>query len=172
MLFMAAPTHVPVAQAKRFRTIDEIYARFARRHPTFGGMFIDGKRLKIWLTDDGASLHSVYAAVKERWKWAKRYVPVALPGRWNWAQLYDWYYPLATEVLAIRGAFSSDIDEGTNRIEFGVVDRARLIDRINTMIANHGAPRAAVKVVKGKPPKIGPGKAPAKRSGLRRQGRH
>lgn len=42
-------------------------------------------------------------------------------GRWDFAQLYDWYRYLQPHVWSVEGVQSTDIDEATNRLEFGVL---------------------------------------------------
>lgn len=136
---------------------DAQLARLTERHPTFGGMFVDGKRLKILLTDDGESLRGVYAALKKRYDEVRGYEPVALKARWNWIQLYEWRIDLGSKVSRLPGFLSSDIDDSGNRVEFGFKNRRRVIDRANEEIARQGVPRAAVRIVKDEEVTVDPG---------------
>jgi hypothetical protein len=127
----------------RFDTPDDEWARAAREVPGgWGGLLYVQGRLTLYLVDPGqrdaavSALERLLAGTGHA-----RVVPelrgaAVRQGRWDFAQLYDWYRYLDQSVWQVGGMTSSDIDEGANRITYGVVDqdaRQRLERHLRTL---------------------------------------
>jgi len=104
----------------------ERWAEVAREVPgRFGGVLNESGPV-IYLVDTTRRADAIAALV------ARGVLPVAKgekarvrQGRWDFAQLYDWYRYLAVHLPSER--VSSAIDEGQNRIWYGMVDEQQRV---------------------------------------------
>lgn len=109
---------------------DAVFAGIARRIPRgFGGVFIADGRFKVHMQDTTRR----DATFREFAKFAelRRYVQSntdLVPARWNYNQLFYWYRYLESELGFFDGLVLRDLDEGKNRISFGVRDAAARAD--------------------------------------------
>lgn len=114
-----------------FRTLDDEWAEIARQVPgRWGGVVLDGGILTIYLVDPSKRAQAVAAlfALGVGAPYDIRQARVK-QGRWDFAQLYDWYRYINVRVGWPEGLVLTDIDEGRNRVVYGVQDdnaKARL----------------------------------------------
>jgi hypothetical protein len=102
-------------------TVNTQWAEIARRVPGgWGGYFIDGGTPTMYLTDPSKRSEAL-AGLREE--------GISLPsttvvrrGRWDFAQLYDWYRYVGIDL--VDGVSFADIDEASNRLDYGVIDEA------------------------------------------------
>lgn len=129
----------------RHITMDDRNAEIARQAPGgWGGTFEKDGRLTIYLvhpelaSEALSALNGLGASVGFR--------PVILKGRWDFAQLYDWYRYLVIRGVWIDGVWMSDIQEATNRLEYGVTPAAlpEFADRLTALGVPCGLVRAHV----------------------------
>jgi hypothetical protein len=88
----------------------------------WGGYFIGGAGPTIYLVDT-TQLLAAAAFLRSEGLDIPSSV-VARQGRWDFAQLYDWFRYLRPFLFALEGTSVADINEATNRLEYGVVDEA------------------------------------------------
>ncbi len=111
------------------RTIDDRWAAIARQVPGgWGGFLLDSKgRPTVYLVHPEMRQEALAALYAEE---------VGLPlydvrtaqvwqGRWDFAQLYDWYRYINARIGTPDGLYSRDIDEGRNRLTYGVDSTAK-----------------------------------------------
>ncbi|HEX2076358.1 MAG TPA: hypothetical protein VHG08_01580 [Longimicrobium sp.] len=145
----------------RFDTPDDEWARVAREVPGgWGGLLYVEGRLTLYLVDPGqreaavSALERLLAGTGHA-----RVVPelrgaAVRRGRWDFAQLYDWYRYLHQTVWQVGGMTSSDIDEGANRITYGVANQdAR--QRLERHLRSLGIPCYLVAIEIRPPAQIG-----------------
>lgn len=106
---------------------DQRWADLARTAPGgIGGIFQVGPNVTgdyfIWLTDPSKRAEAI-AAITAAFPGLENFFPFdrarVMKGRWDFAQLADWYGYLLLKG-PIPGIRTSDIQEGSNRLEFGV----------------------------------------------------
>jgi hypothetical protein len=103
----------------------ELAALAARIPGGWGGVFLENGRPTHLLTDL-SKRDQALAALRSEGRAVSPSV-VFKQGRWDFGQLYDWYRYLQDEVYAVGGISFSDINERSNRLEYGAVDeRTRL----------------------------------------------
>jgi hypothetical protein len=112
-----------LAQFGTFMTFDDDLAAAARVVPGgFGGMMYLNGTPTFYLVDTtqhaAAAAALVSSHLSTNFSWSSANV---LPARWDFAQMYDWYHYLGMHATT-PGISITDIDEGKNRIMFGVVD--------------------------------------------------
>jgi hypothetical protein len=103
-------------------TIDDRWAEAARELPGgFAGMILEGG-LVVFLVDT-TQRDTVLAALAARGALKGRDLRRVRvrKARWDFAQLYDWYRYLGLHVWSDSGVVTSDLDEGANRITYGVM---------------------------------------------------
>jgi hypothetical protein len=108
---------------------DEIWVTLAREAPGgIGGMFFDRGVGYLWLVDPSKrseAIAAIAAAGIEPIGFALQDA-VVLKARWNFAQLAEWHaYVTSRALLGVEWSYA-DIQEGRNRLEYGVVDEAAL----------------------------------------------
>lgn len=105
------------------RDLNGQWADFALRAPGgVGGYFIGEAGPTLYLTDT-TQLQAAAAFLREEGVPVADAV-VARQGRWDFAQLYDWYRYLNRFVFALDGWSTADVNEATNRLEYGAVDES------------------------------------------------
>lgn len=132
---------------------DSIFLDVSRRVPEFGGAYIDGSTVYIWLTRPTDELRDraygeLVATGGSEFEAGNEIV--ALKGDYSFEQLYRWH-GAAADVLTIEGVILTDIDERTNRLVVQVENRAKQGARVQTALSESGVPEDAVRVVKGTP---------------------
>jgi hypothetical protein len=130
--------------------LDAQFLRTAARVPGFGGMFLDGDILKVYLVD--TTQHGpAMAAISE--VFGSERIPAAgvqvLPARYGFARLAQWHGRLGA-LFNIPGVVLTDIDETTNRLRVGV-SSPEAYDAVGEALGALGVPRAAVTVARAEP---------------------
>jgi len=135
---------------ERKMTLDERFSLVAMRVPSFGGMYLQGNVLMVYLTNPSqagaaaGAIQSVFGAGA---------VPTAgvqvLPARYGFAQLATWHSRMGS-LFNIPGVILTDIDEKANRLKVGVESAATSF-AVEARLARLGIPRAAVAVVPMQP---------------------
>jgi len=124
------------------------YARLADLVPGFGGAFVDGDSLSVWLLDPDerdraepilrrhlSRIHPTFAGREIRW----------LEGDYDWRQLVVWKSCLSRRISWGELLTSAGIDERRNRVSLGARDdEARA--RLEREIARTAVPSEAVTV--------------------------
>jgi hypothetical protein len=109
-------------------TIDDRWAAIARWVPGgWGGFFLDSGRPTVYLVHPEQrqeALADLYALGLGQPLYDIRTAQVR-EGRWDFAQLYDWYRYIKVRIGWPDGLYSTDIDEGRNRLVFGVDTTAK-----------------------------------------------
>jgi len=109
------------APREAVRDDDARWAQFARRIPGgWGGFLLDRGVPTIYLVDTARRSEAIAEINRHGLDGRTLGSKVSVrKGRWDFAQLYDWYRFL-TPRLATPGIVSTDIDEGANRLLYGV----------------------------------------------------
>ena len=139
----------------RGETIDDQFATVARRHPGFGGMYVDEEKdtLYVYLVDGspataqeiGAALGGVFGSEHL----AQGSVQV-LPARFSFLELKQWHDQMAVHVLGLPGVALTDIDDAKNRLLVGVGNsQARTL--VEQTLVALGIPAEAVNIVETGP---------------------
>jgi hypothetical protein len=118
----------------------------------FGGFFLDASGAPTaYLTDPrqrGAAMRALAP-----WFSSQGLTPDqlrVLRGDFDYAQLQRWFDGGSPEAMAVRGAVFADLDEGSNRLRFGVENSAAMTG-IRTALAARGIPGTAVIVEQTEP---------------------
>jgi hypothetical protein len=138
---------------------DDQYASIAKRVPAFGGFYVDGSSLNVWLTDDGESLD---AAVQEILSLPEHHgladlTPEALPARYSFLQLFCWHWYQMSAVPEPDGIILTDIDDAKNRLTVGVEDLAAQGPAVRAWLVEAGIPLEAVDIIEEEPFMLLPG---------------
>lgn len=138
---------------------DDQYASIAKRVPAFGGFYVDGSALNVWLTDDGRSLD---AAVQEILSLPDHHgladlTPAALPAKYSYMQLFCWQYGPMLEAESTREYIYIGIDDAKNRITVAVEDLAAQGLGWKARLAEVGIPLGAVDIIEEEPFELLPG---------------
>src|SRR5947199_4436174 len=101
---------------RALKSLDNIFDDVATLMPGFGGMYIDGNVLKVYITDIGQkamaenALGSVFGGERIRVGGVQ-----ALKGTYGIHQPHPWYNHMGS-VLNMQAVASTDIDENANRL--------------------------------------------------------
>lgn len=124
------------------------FARLAEQIPGFGGLFVDGERLSVYLMDldtrerarpiledflRGSFPHLAGLTDDIRW----------LQGRYDWRQLVVWRSCLDDRLFQVDGIVSADTDESRNRLVYGYLSE-EAIGAAEAELALTSVPRDAV----------------------------
>lgn len=109
----------------RIVTHDDDLAELSRRAPGgFAGVLLDDGKPVILLVDTTAAA-AAKAGVASYYSEFDVAGAEVREARWTFAQLYDWYrYVNQTIFQDAHGLTSTDIDDASNRIRYGVIDDA------------------------------------------------
>lgn len=113
--------------------------------PGFGGYFLDASGAPaVYLTDPAqrATAEAALSAFLAGRGFTASDLRV-LPGDFEYAQLDAWYRQARPDAFAVAGIILGDVDEGNNRLRFGVVD-AGAAAGVQSALARLGIPAAAV----------------------------
>ena len=105
------------------QTVDDQWAAIARQVPGgWGGVFLVNGQLTIYLVHPEArdeAVAALYGFGIGQPRFDVRTATV-LQGRWDFAQMYDWYRYINVRAWTVDGLHFTDIDEGQNRLHYGV----------------------------------------------------
>lgn len=132
------------------KTLDDLFAELAARVPAFGGMFLDGDILKVYLAGVApmAAVEGAIAAVFGRERIPRGGIQV-LQGQFGFLQLRNWHNRLGP-LFGIAGVVFTDVDEGINRLKIGVTDYD-LVAPIQQEALGLGVPLDALVIVQTEP---------------------
>ena len=146
----ALPAQVPAVNdplvSRAPKTLDGQFLDVSAKAPGFGGMFIDGDVLNVYLVDPAQrpAAEATIAAV-----FGRERIPAggikALSGQYSFAQLNEWHNKMGS-LFDISGVVLTDVDERTNRLKVGV-DSASVIGPVEKELASLGIPRGAVNIL-------------------------
>ncbi len=143
--FVYAVDNGKISSVRGTRNLDKLFEQVAARAPAFGGMFLDGDVLKIYLTHTGGKA-AAEKAIGEVFG-AER-IPTGgiqvLSGQYSFRQLTAWYDRLGG-LFEIDGVVLTDINERANRIRVGV-EGAWAIKAVQKELQQSGIPRNAVDI--------------------------
>jgi len=122
----------------------------ATQVPGFGGMYLEGNILKVYLTDPtlmvsaGSVITSVFGADR---------IPAGgiqvIRGNYGFHQLLAWFNKLGV-VFNIPGVVYTDIDERANRLTVGVENQG-VAASVQGMVSSVGIPQGVVNIVTAEP---------------------
>jgi hypothetical protein len=120
--------------------------------PGFGGYSIDGAGMPQVFLMDPAQRPAAEAALAT-FLAARGYAASDLrvrPGAYEYAQLDAWYSQARAGVFSVSGIILGDVDEGSNRLRFGVAT-ADAVAGVGNVLASLGVPAAAAIVERRTP---------------------
>jgi hypothetical protein len=132
------------------KTLDDLFTDVSRRIPAFGGMFLDGDTLNVYLTDprQKAAVAEAIVAV-----FGLEIIPVGgmqvLQGQYGFSQLKASHDRMGS-LFNIDGVIFTDIDEEENRLIVGV-DGGGVINAVEKELARTGIQRDMVTIVEAEP---------------------
>lgn len=140
---------LPHADRGPTRTLDDRFADIAARVPAFGGMFLEGGALKVYMTNraQAAAAETAIGQVFGR-DLLGREVQV-IQGQYGFLQLKAWHDRMNV-LFNLPGVILTDIDEATNRLDVGV-ENSGLFGAVEQELARIGVPRAAVNIATTEP---------------------
>ncbi len=133
-------------QAGQGKNLDDLFAQVAAKAPGFGGMYVDGDNLNVYLKNinQAGAAQQAIADV-----FGAGVIPgagiQALQGQYGFGQLRGWLNKLYA-LFGIEGVISLDIDETTNRLKVGVANSSAA-GAVDQELSNLGVPSEAVIVV-------------------------
>ena len=145
ILAIAGPNH-----GRAPRGLDAMFDDVATQVPSFGGMYLEGNILKVYLTDPtlmvcaGSVITSVFGADR---------IPAGgiqvIRGNYGFHQLSAWSNKLGA-VFNIPGVVYTDIDERANRLTVGVENQG-VAASVQGMVSRVGIPQGVVDIVTAEP---------------------
>lgn len=143
---MAIPDGTKIPE-KAEKTIDDKFLDVATKAPGFGGMFVDGDILKIYLTNPTEKPAAVAAIASVFGKERAKNIQV-LQGKYSFAQLKKWQNR-AGELFDMQETIYTDVDEKENRIKIGIDSSD--FKAVEQRLVRLGIPRGAVIIEKTDP---------------------
>jgi len=137
-------------EATGLRGLDELFTRVSALAPGFGGMFLDGDKLTVYLTNPGqrVATERAIAAV-----FGPDRIPASgiqvLPARYGFAQLKSWHQSMGS-LFDVQGVIFTDLDEAANTLLVGVEGRWAF-GAIRQELRRLGVPQEAVNIVVTEP---------------------
>ena len=145
-----AYANTPQTHSRAAKGLDDMFDDVATSVPGFGGMYLDGNTLKVYLIDPAQkvmaehAIGAVFGAAR---------IPAGgvqtLKGTYGFHQLHTWYNHLGA-VFNIQGVVYTDIDEKTNRLTVAVENQG-LVASVQTEVSTAGVPQSAVNIVMADP---------------------
>jgi hypothetical protein len=132
----------------RAAAIDDLLAEVAKKHPEFGGMFIDEDEdtIVVFLLRDG-DLDAVVKTLKR--VFGEQNLPQrnarARTATYSFQQLKKWHDRLAERVFEISEVHLTDINDDTNRLTVGI-ENLDARDRVEEQLEALNIPREAVEI--------------------------
>lgn len=147
---VASPPVQPVDAPRGPGLLEDLFAELAARVPAFGGMFLDGNVLKVYLTGPAqmAAAEPAIVAVFGRERIPAGGIQI-LQGEFSFVQLRGWHNRLGP-LFDIQGVVFTDLDERINRLKVAVTDDA-LFGIVEQEALRLGIPRHAFVMVKTEP---------------------
>ncbi len=143
---LAVSDYVRVAPDGQVRTLEGSFGQVEALVPGFGGMFLDGDTLKIYLTNPSQKAAAIRAISAV---FGVERIPVGgvqvLQATYGFAQLSQWHNRMGV-LFQISGVILTDIDESANRLKVGVVSSTHFVV-VEVQLARLGIPRGAVDIV-------------------------
>lgn len=117
---VATPGVVNDPPTKASRTLDDKFDEVAGQVPEFGGMFLEGDELKIYLAkpEKKSAAEAAVVSVFGRERVPRGGIKV-LQGQYTFTKLKDWHEKMGG-LFNIQGVVFTDIDESSNRLKIGV----------------------------------------------------
>jgi hypothetical protein len=145
----STPFGLPVIIDRKM-TLDESFAAVASRVPGFGGMYLQGNVLMVYLTNPSQQAAAVGAI---QTVFGPDRIPAAgvqiLPARYGFTQLAAWHSRMVG-LFNLPGVVLTDIDEKTNQLKVGVTT-AWSTSAVASRLTQFGIPRDAVRIVPMQP---------------------
>jgi hypothetical protein len=147
--FPAAATIVVNGHSDKV-TLDDKFDEVSGKVPEFGGMFLEGDTLKVYLLKPEKELAAEDAIISV---FGRERIPgggiKVLKGQYNFTKLKEWHEQMRG-LFNIQGVVFTDIDESSNSLKVGV-ERPDLIGVIEQQLIQQGIPRGAFIVEQAKP---------------------
>lgn len=142
---MAIPgTKIP---EKAEKTLDDKFLDVAAKVPGFGGMFVDGDTLKVYLSNPSQK-PAIETAIASTFGRERAKNIQILQGKYNFAQLKEWNNR-AGELFDMQGTVYTDVDEKENRVKIGIDSSDFKV--VEKRLDQLGIPRDAVIIEKTDP---------------------
>src|SRR5213593_1286526 len=145
-----AYANTPQTHSRAAKGLNDMFDDVATSVPGFGGMYLDGNTLKVYLTDPTQRVmaeHAIGAVFGDA------RIPAGgvqtLKGTYGFHQLHTWYNHLGA-VFNIQGVVYTDIDEKANRWTVAVENQG-LAASVQTEVSTAGVPQDAVNIVTADP---------------------
>jgi hypothetical protein len=140
-LFLRADTALAAAQS-----IDGRFVDVASEAPAFGGMFVDGKELNVYLMDRRRAVRAnPGSAIREEFAQRLPRKINVLSARFDFTRLKAWHDRLSADVLGLSGVVLTDIDDAKNRLTVGV-ENQKTRDWVARQLPSLRIPREAVNI--------------------------
>jgi hypothetical protein len=131
-------------------TLDDKFDEVSGKVPEFGGMFLEGDTLKVYLLKPEKELAADDEIISV---FGRERIPSGgikvLKGQYNFTKLKEWHEQMRG-LFNIQGVVFTDVDESSNRLKIGV-ERPDLIGVIEQQLIQQGIPRGAFIVEQAKP---------------------
>jgi hypothetical protein len=103
---------------KAEKTLDDKFLDVAAKAPGFGGMFVDGDTLKVYLLNPSQKPAAEAAIASVFGREHAKNIQI-LQGKYSFAQLKEWNNR-AGELFDTQGTIYTDVDEKENRVKIGI----------------------------------------------------
>jgi len=143
---MAVPAGTKIPE-KAEKTLDDKFLDVTAKAPGFGGMFVEGDVLKIYLTNPSQKSAAVDAIASAFGRERAENVQV-LQGKYSFAQLKKWQNR-AGELFDMQETVYTDVDEKENRVKIGIDSSD--FKAVEQRLTKLGIPRDAVIIEKADP---------------------
>lgn len=145
-LIVLAILNSAYAQSEK-KTLEETFVDIDSKVPGFGGLYVDGNQMKIYLTDTSKKDKAIKEIISIK-KIPKGGVEI-LQGKYRFSDLKKWKED-AGILFDIKGLVYIDADEEKNRLSIGV-DNIDLSVEVEQKLIQAGIPKDAIVVVKTDP---------------------
>src|SRR5256712_8309801 len=145
---ITSQTHLRAAKG-----LDDMFDDVATSVPGFGGMYLDGNTLKVYLTDPTQRVMAEHAIGAIGAVFGAARIPAGgvqtLQATYGFHQLHAWNNHIGA-VFNIQGVVYTDIDEKANRLTVAVENQG-LVASVQNEISTAGVPQDAVNIVMADP---------------------
>lgn len=131
-------------------SIDDRFVSVGERVPAFGGMFVEGDVLNVYLTDPGSAA-AAKEAIRKEFGRNKVVRPLLrrgirpVPATYAFRTLETWHRQLDPVAFAHTGVIFTDVDDSENGLTLGVTCEITE-EVVMQILAQAGVPRGAVNV--------------------------
>lgn len=143
---MAIPAGTKIPE-KAERTLDDKFLDVATKVPGFGGMFVEGDVLKVYLSNLSQKSAAEAAIVSVFGRDSAKNIQI-LQGRYSFVQLKEWNNR-AGALFDTQGIVFTDVDEKQNRLKVGIDNSD--FEVIEQRLIQLGIPRDAVIIERADP---------------------